>query len=77
MSVVVTAGPDGAFIGLNGRVTHVKGAPIGRVADTTGAGDAFAGTLAAHLALGMELTAAAALANGEAGRLIQLARSQR
>lgn len=77
LSVVVTAGPNGAFVGLNGRVTHVRGAAIGPVVDTTGAGDAFAGTLAAHLALGMELTAAAALANSEAGRLVQLARSQR
>lgn len=76
-SVVVTAGSRGAFVGVSGRVTHVQGASVGTVVDTTGAGDAFAGTLAAHLALGLELVDAAERANAEASRLVQLERVSR
>lgn len=76
-SVLVTAGSAGAFVGRDGRVIHIQGAPVSSVVDTTGAGDAFAGTLAAHLALGVDLVEAAALANAEAGRTIQLERAHR
>jgi len=76
-SVVVTAGSRGAYVGVIGTVTHVQAPTIAAVVDTTGAGDAFAGTLAAHLALGLELVDAATLANAEAGRLVQLGRTSR
>ncbi len=76
-SVVVTAGSRGAFVGVGGNVTRVQTSTVTAVADTTGAGDAFAGTLAAHLALGLELVDAAKLANAEAGRLVQLERTSR
>jgi ribokinase len=48
-----------------------------RVRDTTGAGDAFTGTLAAHPALGEGLSDAVRQANAEAARIVQLDRSAR
>jgi ribokinase len=58
-SVVVTGGSAGAWVGDHGRVTHVP-ARTAEVVDTTGAGDAFTGALAVGLALGHDLTGAAA-----------------
>ncbi|WP_448061785.1 ribokinase [Cellulomonas hominis] len=75
-SVVVTAGPDGAVVATDGASTQVPGARV-TVVDTTGAGDSFAGTLAAHLAAGCALDEAARLANAEAARIIQLDRAGR
>jgi ribokinase len=75
-SVVVTAGPEGAVIAEGGTVLRIPGAQV-TVLDTTGAGDTFAGTLAAHLAAGRPLTEAAQLANVEAARIIQLPRAAR
>jgi ribokinase len=75
-SVVLTVGANGAFVASGGASSHVPGTEV-VVVDTTGAGDAFAGTLTAYLAGGMDLTAAAALANAEAARIVQLARSAR
>ncbi|CAN5317618.1 ribokinase [soil metagenome] len=75
-SVVLTAGARGAFVAHRATVTQISGSPV-TVVDTTGAGDVFAGTLAAHLALGMDLTDAASRANAAAARVIQLARSAR
>ncbi|GHS84828.1 ribokinase [Actinomycetota bacterium] len=75
-SVVVTAGPDGAVVATDGACTHIPGARV-TVVDTTGAGDSFAGTLAAHLAAGRALDDAARLANAEAARVIQLDRAGR
>jgi ribokinase len=43
----VTAGADGAFVSRDGSITHLPAG--GRLVDTTGAGDAFAGTLLARL----------------------------
>jgi ribokinase len=53
-SVVVTLGAAGAVVAENGTVTHVP-APEVTVVDTTGAGDALAGALAARLAAGDRL----------------------
>lgn len=75
-SVVVTAGPDGAVVAEDGDTARIPGARV-PVVDTTGAGDTFAGTLAAHLAAGSGLASAARLANAEAARVIQLDRSAR
>lgn len=75
-SVVITAGPRGAFVAEGTLVEHIAGVSA-TARDTTGAGDAFAGTLAGHLALGAGLTQAARLANAEAARLVQLTRLER
>jgi len=60
-SVIVTLGADGALIAATGLDAAIA-APSVQVVDTTGAGDAFAGTLAARLALGDDLAAAASKA---------------
>ncbi|MGI8720819.1 MAG: PfkB family carbohydrate kinase [Geodermatophilaceae bacterium] len=57
---VVKAGAQGAFVLDSGRVSHLPSAAR-EVTDTTGAGDTFCGALAAGLAQGLELTAAARL----------------
>ena len=75
-SVVLTAGSDGAFVVVGGELAHVLGERVS-VVDTTGAGDAFAGTLAGYLAEGIGLVDSAMLANREAARVIQLSRRAR
>jgi ribokinase len=58
-SVVITLGSEGAIVADATEVTHLPAQPV-RVVDTTGAGDAFAGTLAAALSTGATLRAAVA-----------------
>jgi ribokinase len=76
-SAVLTVGADGAFVARGGDVTHVEGVSVRRVVDTTGAGDAFAGTLAGYLANGAALVNAAKNANAEAARIVALHRALR
>ena len=57
-AVVVTLGAEGALLADGAGTRRVPGVPA-TVVDTTGAGDAFTGTLAATLATGADLDAAA------------------
>ncbi|MEQ6901303.1 PfkB family carbohydrate kinase [Nocardioides sp. YIM 152588] len=65
VATVVTVGADGAVIAVGDRLARVP-APRVRVVDTTGAGDAFCGALAAVLCEGGSLSdaVAAAVAGG-------------
>jgi ribokinase len=72
-AALVTAGARGVFVAAGGPVRRIE-PPTVEVRDTTGAGDAFSGVLAAGLARGWELdraarwaTAAAALSVTKAG----------
>ncbi|MCR6032121.1 ribokinase [Nocardioides sp. zg-579] len=59
-SVVVTLGPHGAVVATGERVEHVAAERV-EVVDTTGAGDAFTGALAAALSGGADLLDAVAV----------------
>jgi ribokinase len=61
-TVLVTLGERGALIVGPGEPVHIAGVPV-RAVDTSGAGDAFCGALAAYLAEGDALTLAASKAN--------------
>jgi ribokinase len=61
-SVVVTLGAEGALLATPGSTTSLAGRRVDAV-DTTAAGDAFVGGLAAALASGTDLPDAIALAN--------------
>jgi ribokinase len=72
--IVVTQGPAGALLVDGGRRERFEGRLAPHVVDTTGAGDAFCGVLAARMATGSSLddaivaaNAAGALAVGAAG----------
>lgn len=75
-SVIVTAGRRGAYVAEPGGVRHVAGEAVLPV-DTTGAGDEFAGVLAAHLATGATLRDAATAANARAARTVAVHRRDR
>ena len=61
-TVIVTLGPRGALVVAADGRTHIPGVPVAAV-DTSGAGDAFCGALAAYLLAGDPLVAAAGKAN--------------
>lgn len=60
--VIVTAGPLGCFVAERDDASYHCPAPRVPVTDTTGAGDAFVGSLATRVRLGDDLRAAAAYA---------------
>jgi ribokinase len=65
-AVVVTLGADGALLAEPGRRRRIPALAVD-VVDTTGAGDTFAGVLAAWIASGHDLDAAVDAANRAAG----------
>ncbi|MEZ2391779.1 ribokinase [bacterium RCC_150] len=69
-SCIITLGGRGSVVAENEDVRVVPAAPVRRVVDTTGAGDAFVGTLAAGLATGNDLLAATHLATTAAARTV-------
>ncbi|RBM06872.1 ribokinase [Streptomyces sp. PT12] len=68
-SAVVTRGAGGAVVARAGDVTVVPGLTV-PVVDTTGAGDAFVGTLAARLAADDDLMAAVRAGNAAGARAV-------
>ncbi len=72
-AVVVTLGPRGALYGDRSGARHHEPGRQVPVTDTTGAGDTFAGYLAAALADGVALPAALARATTAAGLCVQRA----
>jgi ribokinase len=69
-TVIVTLGEDGVLVVHNG-ATHRVPAHHVRARDTTAAGDAFVGALAASLAQGDDITRAVAFANAAAALSVQ------
>lgn len=72
-SVVVTLGPAGAVVFTPERTSLLPATPDVTVVDSTGAGDAFVGVLAAHLSGGLSLTEAATRAVAAASRTVGFA----
>lgn len=60
--IVLTLGADGCRVWDDGRISHVPGRPV-EVVDTTGAGDAFVGALAAGVVEGLAFEQAVQHAN--------------
>ncbi len=77
VSTVVTAGAAGSWIASGGVAEFVPAVADVRVVDTTGAGDEFAGSLAAHLAEGCDLLLAARRATRAAARVVATPRADR
>jgi sugar/nucleoside kinase (ribokinase family) len=61
-AAVVTLGEAGCVVAEGGRLTRVAAAPVETIVDSVGAGDAFAGGLAAALSRGEALEEAVAAA---------------
>ncbi|RKN03575.1 PfkB family carbohydrate kinase [Streptomyces radicis] len=76
-SVVVTAGPTGAFAATGGPARHIPVPERVEVVDSSGAGDAFTGHLAAALATGGDLDTAVRSAVAVATRLVATPRERR
>ena len=70
-TVAVTRGSGGVLVGTATEAVDVPAVPPPRVVDQTGAGDVFAGTVAARLACGDELLAAVRLGAAAASLSVQ------
>jgi 2-dehydro-3-deoxygluconokinase len=70
-AVAVTRGPDGVLLDEGGTTTQLPAVTPPAVIDQTGAGDVFAGTVAARLALGDDLVDAARLGTAAAALSLQ------
>ncbi|MHB8631301.1 MAG: PfkB family carbohydrate kinase [Candidatus Limnocylindria bacterium] len=70
-TVVVTNGERGAELHGRGTVTHVRPFPVAAVIDPTGAGDAFAASLAVRLAEGCPVADAATFASAAASFAVE------
>ena len=69
-SVLVTMGAGGVGISAPAGENWVPAEPVLEVVDTTGAGDTFVGTVAAHLALGDEIAVAVEAAASAASEAV-------
>lgn len=76
-SVLVTSGAEGVWVADRDGANFVASVPVGRVEDTTGAGDEFAGAVAATLAHGGTLIAASQAGAAAASRLVGKPRQDR
>jgi ribokinase len=72
---VITLGGAGAVLAQGGAVEHVPSEPV-EVVDSTGAGDAFTGALAASLCRGDDLLSAVRLGVAAGGRAVGKAGAQ-
>lgn len=70
-SVVITLGAAGAVAAAEGDVWNAAGFRVDNVVDTTGAGDAFVGSLCARLAVGDNLVAAMTWASAAASLSVE------
>lgn len=68
--VVITRGPQGAFIIKGDDSAHVDAAPVGAVIDTTGAGDLFAAGYLYGRARGADATTCGKIASALSGEII-------
>jgi ribokinase len=69
-TVIITLGERGSFVAEGENTFHVPAVPV-KAADTTGAGDAFVGSLAFYLARGRSLADAVRSANHVAALSVQ------
>jgi ribokinase len=77
-SAVLTAGARGIWVAESGRdPVHVPATPAVTAVDSTGAGDEFAGALAAAVAHGAMLAEATRVAAAAAGRIVAIPRDGR
>jgi sugar/nucleoside kinase (ribokinase family) len=70
-TVVVTQAERGSDLHAKGRTTHVVAFPVAEVIDQTGAGDAFAASLALGLAEGLPVVEAATFASAAASFAVE------
>lgn len=71
-SVIITLGSEGSVVADRYGVEHIAPTMVERVVDTTGAGDAFVGVLAAELSRGNDLREAARRASYAAAQSVTL-----
>ncbi|PJZ75560.1 adenosine kinase [Leptospira neocaledonica] len=70
-NVMMTDGSNGAFVSVNGTISHIGGFPAQKLLDTTGAGDCFAAGVLYGLTHGFSSENAARWGNYVASRIVQ------